>query len=66
LDLPRDLAAEKTALLDAEAWLALVDAGEYAKAWDVASSAWKGQVTSSIGKRWRGHKWVRSASLFQG
>ncbi len=44
-DLPRDLAAEKTALLDAEAWLALVDAGEYAKAWDVASSAWKGQVT---------------------
>ncbi len=42
MGLNRDLSAEKEALADAQAWLSLLEAGNYTRAWEVASPLLRG------------------------
>lgn len=41
---PKEAQADKAAITAAENWLALVDAGQYAKSWQDAASLFKGAV----------------------
>jgi hypothetical protein len=56
LELIRDVDGEKKALADAQAWLALSDAGHVTQSWDAAAPLFKGWISqdkwATIGSAW--------------
>jgi integrase len=60
-NLERTEAAEQAAVIAAEEWLALIDAGDYAESWQHAASVFRSGIS---GQELLGHKDVRTTMIY--